>query len=242
MSREYHHAVGLSRKDLGAGEEIVLSLRPTPTPLVLPSIILAGGVALAVLVLTRASFAPHELRIVGAIVLVAAASVWFLARLVAWRSRALVLTTFRVLVIKGVLSSTQDQISLQRIEGAQVRRSVRHRLLGRGDLIVELVDGSGVVIEDVPKPQAFCRLMLRTRDGEEVAAQPAVEGSSSPAPRMVRVVTEGDPTPPRGVPAVNASQAAVIEGRLKEVEALERSGHLTAEEASQRRAAILEQS
>ena len=227
--------MGLSRKDLGSDEEIVLSLRPSLTPLVLPTIVLLVAVALGIFASTHTTFATQHVRTVAAMVLIAAAALWFLARLLAWRSRSLVLTTKRVLVIKGVLVRRQDQVALERIQDAQIHRSVKGRLLGRGDVIVELVDAAAVVIEDVPKPSAFARVMLRTRDA------PAREDLTANPTQMIRVVTEGDPTPPRGTPAVNASQAAVIEGRLKEVEALERSGHLTSMEASQRRAAILEE-
>jgi hypothetical protein len=234
--------VGLARKDLGADEHVVVSVRTSVTPLLAPTILVLVAVGAAIELLTNIHVGTASIRTVVAAVVVAIPVLLLVRRFVAWRRRTVVLTTERVLVVDGILGRRTDQVSLDRIIDVQVTRRLRDRMVGRGDLLLEVVGGPGVIVEDIPKPQAFSRLLLKARDGNAGGGTPiesplpAMPGASMPP---VRIVTEGDPTPPRGTPAVSGSMAAVRHGRLEEIAELQRSGHLSAEEADRRRNEIL---
>jgi uncharacterized membrane protein YdbT with pleckstrin-like domain len=234
--------MGLSRKDLGADEHIVVSVRTSPMPLLMPILLVLVAVVTAFVLLTRVHVASSSIRLVGGSIIMGIPVLFFVVRLAAWRRRTVVLTTDRVVVVDGVLSRRTDQVLLDRIIDVQIVRRLRDRIVGRGDLILEVEGSSAVVIESIPKPQAFSRLILKSRTSAASETLAAVAKSSVIAEASVpnvRIVTESDPTPPRGTPAVSGSAAAVQYGRLEELAALERSGQLSAEEVERRRLEIL---
>ena len=143
------------------------------------------------------------------------------------------MTTERLVVAVGSMRRPIDSVRLARVTEVHRRQSLGERILGRGGISLELIDGPGVALDHVRRPEALQRLILRQIRGAE-------EGST-PSQRLperhetFRVVTELDPTPPRGTPAVGMSSAAAVMARLAEIDSLEADGLLSATEAQHRR-------
>lgn len=131
-----------------------------------------------------------------------------------------------------------------RIIEVHLIQGVTDRLLRRGDVILEVDDGPPLAVEHLRHPEAFQRVVLRElgRDGEEGDEEDDdVAGAhdlTSPSLSRIQVITEDDPTPPQGTPAVSGSRAATLFARLDELDRLEASGALSPHEAALRRAEL----
>ncbi len=131
-----------------------------------------------------------------------------------------------------------------RIIEVHLLQGVTDRLLRRGDVILEVDDGPPLAVEHLRHPEAFQRVVLRQlgRDEEEGDGdEDDGEGAhdlASPSLSRIQVVTEDDPTPPQGTPAVSGSRAATLFARLDELDRLEASGALSPHEAALRRAEL----
>lgn len=226
----YPHGVGLRRRDLLAGEEVIVEVRSDRSALVGPAtvvLLLLGAATGAVLWLHVGSRAQR--LGVGAIPVVVAV-LWLCLRWLTWRSRVVAVTSERVLVVEGVLRRRTDQVRLSRIVEVHLVQGALQRMLRRGAVVVDLDDGSQVLIDGLRRPDAFARLLLR-----RVVADEGPPGGLGSVPV---VVSEDDPTPPRGIPAVTAPAAAAALIRRDEVDRLEAEGALSPEEAARRRAEL----
>jgi membrane protein YdbS with pleckstrin-like domain len=246
-------AVGLTRRDLGHDEQIVVEVRSHRGALVAPfaCLIACAAGAAAVLVYAHA-LPPFGRRVVGVAILVIGAVV-LLAAWLRWRGRTITLTTQRVVVKVGRLGRVTEQVRLARIVEVHRIQGIADRIFGRGSLVLEVDDGPGLVIDRLKRPEALQRVIVRQLEGGE----PASDGFSVERDRhheeagaedrwlryrsrQIQIVTEGDPTPPSGTPAVSGSQAATLFARLDELERLESSGALSPEEATRRRRQLTE--
>jgi len=229
--------MGLGRRQLGADEEIVVEVRSHRGSLVMPLIATLIALAAGVWLLTGVHQGPLAVRRAGAIVIGAVPLVWLAARYVTWRSRTVALTTQRVVVTLGVARRSSEQIRLERIIDVHLAQSLSDRVLRRGTLMIEVVDGSPWAVDRLRRPEALQRLILR-----QMSIAPEASGSP-PIPELIdwptyTVVTELDPTPVRGTPAISGSHAATLAARLDELDRLEADGVLSSYEASRRRAQL----
>lgn len=245
--------MGLKAKELAGGEQVVIEVRRGPSRLAAPSIVLAAAAGLAVACLMLARRNPSapgwtlidDRRTVGGALEVLAvilgaisalALLWLLASWLRWRGRSVALTSLRVASVEGVLRRRIDQVLLERVVDVQVDRSMRDRLARRGTVLLELIDGSTVAIDGLAKPDAFARVMLRQAGlipggpGEDAGSGGSLEGWA--------VITENDPTPPEGTPALTATGAAARLIRLDEIDRLESEGLLDPAEAARRRSEL----
>ena len=235
--------MGLSRRDLAVDEEVVVEFRGHRGALLAPLLGVLLLVGAAGLLLMKATGLPLAPRQGIAAVLIALPLSWFCLRALRWRSRSITLTTQRLVVSRGNLRKHSEQVRLLRIVEVHVDQGVIERLLGRGRIAIDLIDGEPVVIDEIPHPAAMQRLVLRQVDeclttaDEQEAAPPHWPEEPSRLAR-VRIVTELDPTPPRGIPAVSGSSAQSLMARLDEVDRLEADGLLSGDEARRRRAEL----
>ncbi len=237
--------MSLSRRSLGPDERVVVEVRRGVGRLVVPSVALVLAVGLAVTALVVSN---HPTQTHATWLRVAAASagaigvlclIWWLGRGLAWRAETVAVTTDRVVLSRGVLRRRSDQILLGRVVDAHVDRRLAQRLVGRGDLILELIDAQTILVEDLRQPDAFRRVVLRHAglDDEGDSGEPRSELEVQRLPRPL-VVTELDPTPPRGTPSVSAISSTADLIRLDEIDRLEAEGALDHDEADRRRAEI----
>jgi membrane protein YdbS with pleckstrin-like domain len=240
--------VALSRRELGQDEAIVLELRSHRGELVLPTLLLFACAVGAVVLLGEAHALPLTVRrVLAGVLLVAGLSV-ALVRWIKWRSRAVVLTSQRFLVINGLLAKTTEQVRLSRVVEVHRRQGLLDRLMRRGSIILEVDDGPSLVVDALRRPEALQRLILRQlrseedlpRYGQLVGPERQVEPLARRPGREVWIVAEDDPTPPSGTPAVSGSRAALLLARLDELDRLELSGALSADEADRRRRQLTE--
>ena len=238
-------SMGLSRRSLGADEQIVVEVRRGIGRLVVPmaTFVIAGSLAGAALVASRHPTQTHAgwFRIAAAVAggLSALCLIWLFGRMLAWRAETVAVTTDRLVLSRGVLRRRSDQVLLGRVVDAHVDQRLAQRLVGRGDLILELVDAQTVVVGGLRQPDAFRRVVLRHAGLDEApgVAVPAPEIGAERVPRPL-VVTELDPTPPRGTPSVSAISSTADLIRLDEIDRLEAEGALDHAEADRRRQEI----
>ena len=223
----YPSGVGVRRRDLIEGEEVVVEFRSSGRLLVAPILLL---VALAALVALGVARLHGSQRAVGVDLVLAAgalAALWAVLRWLRWRSKVIAITTERVLLVEGIARKRTDQVTLSRITEVHVDQRFVDRLFGRGAVILELEQSSPVVIDGVRRPDALARLLRRS-------VTPRQDRSSLLGGLPV-IVGDGDPTPPRGTPAVSAPGATSALIRRDEIDRLEASGALSFEEAARRR-------
>jgi uncharacterized membrane protein YdbT with pleckstrin-like domain len=102
------------------------------------------------------------LRIVVAVLAVAALLRWCLLPWVRWASTRYVLTSSRVMVRRGWLARSGRDVSLGRISDVSYSHTVAERLFGSGTLIVESAGENGqLVLADVPRVSAVQRQLYR---------------------------------------------------------------------------------
>ena len=237
--------MGLSRRALGSDEEIIVEVRSHRGSLVAPSCLLLAACAGAIWLVAYATSWPKLGREIAAGVVIGLPLWWLIARWARWRSRSVSLTNERIVVSNGSFRKKSEQVRLMRIIEVHLLQGVTDRLLRRGDVILEVDDGPPLAVEHLRHPEAFQRVVLRElgRDGEEGDEEDDddVAGAhdlTSPSLSRIQVITEDDPTPPQGTPAVSGSRAATLFARLDELDRLEASGALSPHEAALRRAEL----
>jgi uncharacterized membrane protein YdbT with pleckstrin-like domain len=172
--------VAFPRKDLNDGEELVLDLRPhwvylAPATLFLIVAIVVGVVA-AVMVEGSAGTAAS----IAALVLLAVAVVYFIAKYVAWVTTMFVLTSDRIITRSGWLSKSGIEIPLERINTVFFDQRIIERLLGAGDLSIESAGERGTQhLTDIRKPALVQREIYVQMENNENRKFDRVRGSST---------------------------------------------------------------
>ena len=253
--------MGLKKKQLGRDEYIVVQVHGHRGALVFPLVVILIGASAAIAgSVDRHLMQPSAIKVAGLIVGVLGVALLGV-RIVRWRAREITITNQRVVVSVGGVKPRRDQVSLDRIVEVQVDQRIRDRIIGRGHLVLELVDGPAVSIPDVAKAEALSRVLMRAarpeimdetwydqEDAPSIAAPDPVfdwpEASRDelpPDPDFILpiLVTEFDPTPPHGTPAISASLDQDRVSRLSEIDALEDAGIISHAEAHDQRLRIM---
>ncbi len=186
------------RKLLSPGEEVVVEEHPNWSvllkPILLVVAVLAGFVAITVAWGSEPVVVGYILAAIVAVVFL-----WFLAQIVAWRSRLLVITTGRIVYRWGVLRRTGREIPLERVQDVTYHQTIVERLLQAGSLTIESAGRSGQEpFPDVRHPAELQSLVNRLLSGDRDSWRQSPEESGTESP-------EGGPppvTPRQGVPRV----------------------------------------
>ncbi len=146
---------------LHPGEDVLVDVHPHWMFLFGPAVTTVVVVAAAVGIELGVPHEPVALHWVEG----AAAAVplcWLATRLVRWRLRRLVVTSQRVLELRGVGQHRPAEVSLAEVERVEPVASLARRLLGTGSLVLALWDDDVVrVLEDVRRPDALARIVTR---------------------------------------------------------------------------------
>ena len=251
----------LKKKQLGRDEHIVVQVRGHRGALLFPLVVIAVGASAAVAAsLDHHLVQPSAIKVAGLVVGLLGAAL-LVVRFMRWRAREITITNQRVVVSVGGVKPRRDQVSLDRIVEVQVDQRFRDRLIGRANLILELVDGPAVSIPDLAKAEALRRVLMKAarpeltdepweeceddvpRDSSDAAFDWPISESpalpSDPDFMLPILVTEFDPTPPHGTPAISASRNQDRVSRISEIDALEAAGIISATEARQQRQRIM---
>ncbi|MFP5283863.1 MAG: PH domain-containing protein [Actinomycetes bacterium] len=144
--------MGVPRKLLGAGEQVVISRRPHAKIMFWP------GVALVLVSLgvgVGAALIPRDARPLGQVAIAALGLLlvawWCAAPFVRWLSTTYTVTTRRLIIRSGVLRTVGQDLPLTRISGVSYERSLGDRMLGCGTLVIRTGAEVGpMVLQDVP--------------------------------------------------------------------------------------------
>ncbi len=148
-----------SARLLGEREEFVAETRPHWSYLGWPLLSVGASVALAVVVVIVFSGAPVEVAYLLA-ALVAVTTLWLVGRYMRRASTSLVVTSSRVIRRSGVFSRSNLEIRLERINELSCHQTILGRLIGSGELMIEVGGQSGVVVlEHVPRPTGLQNLI-----------------------------------------------------------------------------------
>jgi len=152
--------VPISRRVLADDEEVLVDLRPHWVFLAGPAILTA--VALAVAVTIAVEFPTAPVAVAGVLAaLVAAPLLWLAARVVRWLGISLVVTTARILYRQGVFGRDLVQLRLQRVTEVHFVQTLVDRLIGSGQLVLEITGGDPMVLDDVRHPRSLQRVINR---------------------------------------------------------------------------------
>jgi uncharacterized membrane protein YdbT with pleckstrin-like domain len=122
------------RKFLNENEDIVLDMRPHWSFFAGPVAALFGALVLSII--ASVSDAPDAVTL-AALAIVLAAFVWCFARWARWFTTNFVVTTDRIIYRHGVFSKQGQEIPLERLNDVSFHRSLIHRILGAGNLLIE---------------------------------------------------------------------------------------------------------
>jgi membrane protein YdbS with pleckstrin-like domain len=198
--------MALPRKFFNDDEDLLVEMRPHwvffAGPLSAAVAVVAGVIAILV------AFSPPNWATDILLLLAAVPVLWFLGRLLRWRTYAIVLTTTRIVVRRGVLGRNTTQIRLQRITEICISQKLWERVIATGRLLIDLQgEDDAVVLEFIRKPAIVQRVIngqineLTGGGRAEPVPQELFGYRRRPAPPEPEHA--GD-TPPFGVPIVNA--------------------------------------
>jgi len=198
--------MALPRKFLNDDEELLVEMRPHWVFFAGPLFAAAAVVAAVLAILV--AFSPPNWATDILLLLAAIPVLWFLGRLLRWRTYTLVLTTTRIVVRRGVLGRNTTQIRLQRITEICISQKLWERVIATGRLLIDVQgEDDAVVLEFIRKP-AIVQRVINGQINELTGG-----GRAEPVPQELlgyrRRPTPPEPehagdTPPFGVPIVNA--------------------------------------
>jgi len=224
------------RRLLTGDEDVVVELHPHWTYLgrALPATVAAAAVVVAAAVAWPSAPVAVSDILLGVLVV---CGLWLSGRVLRWRRTSLVVTTQRVVQRSGVVARRGVDVRLDRVNEISYHQTIRGRLLGTGELVVELGGEAGVVVFDhVPRPAALAGVLheqisaLRPGPGGS-GAWARHGGGSMPLPPA--------DTPPAGMRRVAGRTGSVAE-QLLELDELFRRGVLTEDEFTRKKAELLD--
>jgi hypothetical protein len=239
--------VPISSRLLGEDEEVLIDVRLHWLFFIGPGLLSALAVIVALAVMAEFPNAPLFVGyLLGAMVLIPV--VWLLARIVRWLGISLVVTTERIIYRRGVFGRDLIQLRLRRVTEVQCAQTLWGRLVGCGQLVVELQGEDPLVLADVRRPRVVQRVL--NDQLHELGHGWADEGRSTAVGRDQEVGAPSfDPTPPHGVvlagPAVAVSPPPSNQGtvsiheQLIQLDDLRRRGILSEGEFESKKAELL---
>jgi uncharacterized membrane protein YdbT with pleckstrin-like domain len=90
--------------------------------------------------------------------------VWFLARLIRWRTTHFVITDRRVMFREGVVTRNGIDIPVRRINSVQFRHGPVDRMLRTGTLIIESASDDPLEFDDIPAVEKVHALLYARLD------------------------------------------------------------------------------
>ena len=245
--------MGFPRRLLADDEEVVLDLRPHWSSLGWPLPALAVSVAALVAAVVAWPSGPVAVAyVLGA--LCGLCVVWLAGRSVRRSTTRLVLTTSRLVQRSGILGRRGRDVRLARINEVGYHQTLWQRLLGTGQLVVEVGGDRGELrFDHVPQPAAFAGELheqlaaLQTGRGDRGGDRDHDDGEDRRGDRRHdrgRGTDRAggglrfpDDTPPAGVPADVSPSVAQ---QLIDLDELRRRGVLSREEYEEKRARLVD--
>ena len=241
------------RRLLAEDEEIVLELRPHWSSLGWPLPAFVASVAALVAAVVAWPSGPAAVAYaLGA--LSGLGLLWLIGRGIRRSTTSLVLTTSRLVQRSGILGRRGRDVRLERINEISYHQTLWERLLGTGQLVIEVGGDRGeIAFDHVPQPAALAGELheqlaaLRDGRGGDDRRDSRDEGRGGrgdwrddPAPRQGRGgggLRFPDDTPPSGMPVDLPPSVAQ---QLIDLDELRRRGVLSREEYEEKRARLVD--
>ncbi len=144
--------MGISRKTLGEGEQIILHMHTHGKALVWPivAMVLLGaalGVGIALLPAST-----QQWGLPAAVGLFLVLVLWLvLLPFLRWLTTTYTVTDRRIITRRGILNKTGHDLPLRRINNVNYQRSLTDRMLGCGTLVLETAAGQPLALHDLPR-------------------------------------------------------------------------------------------
>lgn len=150
-------------------EVVVVHKHPHIKALIGPGLVLLVATALGAWALmwsTRDTVSDTTATVVGIAVAVVwlVPLVWFVAKLVSWRTTHFVITDRRVMFRQGVITRSGIDIPVLRINSVQFRHGLVDRILRTGTLIVESASDDPLEFDDIPGVEKVHALLYARLD------------------------------------------------------------------------------
>jgi len=163
--------MGISKKLLSDGENVVLSVRTHPKALIGPGallILVVAGVITAAMVWRDNTI----VGLVAAVVAVPVIIIWVLIPCLRWMTSTYTVTNRRLITRHGILTRSGRDIPLFRINDVAYEKGLLDRILGCGTLVIsDATEKAGVVLPDVPNVERvhlqISDLLFATDDGKD---------------------------------------------------------------------------
>lgn len=219
--------MGISSKFLNDHEAVVLDLHPHWWFLVPRGAALIGSMALVILALSPDGeqwYVTGSLYVTGALLLVIL--LWFISRVLHWRSTDFVVTDERCMFRTGVFTKSGVEIPLDRISTVFFNQGVFERMLGQGDVGIESAgENSRQEFSNISNPAMVQRTIYQQMELYEERRQD----------RLGHVI-RNDPNGPPPAPAAPAS----IPDQIAQLDLLRQQGALTQVEFDAKKAELLD--
>jgi hypothetical protein len=146
---------------LHPGEDVVVDVRPHWLFLSGPAVATVVVVAAAVGVELGIPHEPSALHWVEGLA-AALPLCWLGVRVARWRLRRLLVTSQRILELRGMGRRRPAEVGLAEVERVDVVASLPRRLVGAGSLVLVLWGDDVVrILEDVRRPEVLARIITR---------------------------------------------------------------------------------
>ena len=163
------------RKFLNENEQVILDLRPHWSFFAGPAAALLASLVLA---LVAAAWTSSEVVRLISLVLVLVALVWCFARWARWYTTNFVVTSDRLIYRHGVFAKRGQEIPLERLNDVSFHRTLIHRILGAGDLLIESAGERGQQpFDHIAHPERVQNIIHReieaaqARDADRIAGR-----------------------------------------------------------------------
>jgi len=137
----YDGDMAFPEKSLNAHEELIVDLNPHWWHFVSPllRLVLATGIAvlLSWLADTIAASWFYSFKNWAILLIVGAALLNLIVRMLQWNTTHFVVTSDRVIFRQGIIGKTGIDIPLERVNNVSIHQSVLERMVGAGDLLIE---------------------------------------------------------------------------------------------------------
>ena len=130
----------IPKKQLRSGETVAVDVRPHWWHLAKPAVLLVGAIVAGIVTLTATGGGSTMRDVLGwlAVAALVGLSVWLILRYLRWSSTSLVVTTERIVQRRGVVGTSSVEIPLSRVSTVRYEQSAVERLLGAGDVLVDV--------------------------------------------------------------------------------------------------------
>lgn len=190
------------KKFLNENEELIVDLNPHWWHFAAPLAGLVLATALAVLLsrLANAIAASwfDSLNKWATIVIVGAALVNLIVRMLQWSTTHFVVTSDRVIFRQGVIGKTGIDIPLERVNNVSIHQSVLERMVGAGDLLIESGGEDGQqLFTDISSPaevQNIIHNAIRVHGGSDNGGSNRGSSSVSQLERLEAMLQRGSIT------------------------------------------------